>query len=44
MVINNGKIEEEGKHEELLKLRGNYYELYMAQYNFMNQWNVTSLV
>ena len=37
MVINNGKIEEEGKHEELLKLRGNYYELYMAQYNFMNQ-------
>ena len=37
MVINNGKIEEEGNHEELLKLRGNYYELYMAQYNFMNQ-------
>ena len=44
MVINNGKIEEEGNHEELLKLRGIYYELYMAQYNFMNQWNVTSLV
>lgn len=37
MVINNGKIEEEGNHEELLKLRGNYYELYMAQYNFINQ-------
>ena len=37
MVINNGKIEEEGNHEELLKLRGIYYELYMAQYNFMNQ-------
>ena len=30
-------IEEEGNHEELLKLRGNYYELYMEQYNFMNQ-------
>ena len=27
MVINNGKIEEEGNHEELLKLRGIYYEL-----------------
>lgn len=37
MVINNGEIEEVGNHEELLKKKGSYYELYMAQYNFLNQ-------
>lgn len=37
MVINNGEIEEVGNHEELLKKKGSYYELYMAQYNFLSE-------
>jgi len=26
-----------GTHEELLKLKGLYYELYMAQFKFLNE-------
>mgnify|MGYP003295680067 CR=1 FL=1 len=37
MVINNGEIEEVGNHEELIKKKGSYYELYMAQYNFLSE-------
>ena len=37
MVINNGEIEEVGNHEELLKKKGSYYELYMAQYSFLSE-------
>ena len=37
MVINDGEIEEVGNHEELLKKKGSYYELYMAQYNFLSE-------
>lgn len=37
MVINNGKIEEVGNHSELLKNKGSYYDLYMAQYNFLSE-------
>ncbi|WP_088012764.1 ABC transporter ATP-binding protein [Gottfriedia acidiceleris] len=36
MVIGNGNVEESGTHDELLKLKGNYYKLYMAQYSFIN--------
>jgi len=32
IVLSEGKIVEEGKHEELLEKRGLYYNLYMAQY------------
>jgi len=35
VVINDGKIIEKGKHDELLKQRGFYYNLYMTQ--FKNQ-------
>lgn len=35
MVINEGKIVEAGTHDELLKLKGYYYNLYMAQYRFL---------
>ena len=28
MVLENGEIIERGTHDELLKLRGRYYELY----------------
>lgn len=37
MVIDEGHIVEAGTHEELLKLRGAYYKLYMAQYSFLRE-------
>ncbi|HBM80128.1 MAG TPA: multidrug ABC transporter ATP-binding protein, partial [Clostridiaceae bacterium] len=37
MIVDNGKIIEEGNHESLLKRRGLYYDLYMAQYKFLNE-------
>ncbi|MBD7914605.1 ABC transporter ATP-binding protein [Clostridium sp. Sa3CUN1] len=37
MVINGGEIEEVGSHAELLKNKGSYYDLYMAQYNFLSE-------
>lgn len=36
MVIGNGNVEESGTHDELLRLKGHYYKLYMAQYSFIN--------
>lgn len=35
MIVDGGKIVEEGNHESLLKSRGLYYDLYMAQYKFL---------
>ncbi len=32
VVLRQGRIEEEGTHQELLKLRGLYYKLYQLQY------------
>lgn len=37
MVINDGQIEEVGNHDELLKNKGSYYDLYMAQYKFLSE-------
>lgn len=37
MYIANKGIAECGTHEELLKKKGSYYELYMAQYKFLEQ-------
>lgn len=37
MVIDNGKIAEAGTHEELIALKGHYYDLYMSQYKFLNE-------
>lgn len=37
MVIDNGKIVETGTHDELIKLKGQYYDLYMSQYRFINE-------
>lgn len=37
VVIEHGHIREIGAHEELLKLKGLYYELYMAQFKFLNE-------
>lgn len=32
LVIEDGKIKESGTHQELLRLRGSYYKLYMSQF------------
>jgi ATP-binding cassette subfamily B multidrug efflux pump len=37
MVISNGNVSEAGTHEELIKLKGHYYDLYMAQYKFLSE-------
>ncbi len=37
MYIANKGIAESGTHEELLDKKGKYYELYMAQYKFLEQ-------
>lgn len=37
MVIDDGKICESGTHDELMKLKGKYYDLYMAQYRFLKE-------
>lgn len=37
MVIDEGRIREEGTHDELLKAKGLYYQLFMAQYKFLGE-------
>ena len=36
MYVDSGNIKEMGSHEELMKLKGSYYELFMSQYDFLN--------
>jgi ATP-binding cassette subfamily B protein len=36
MVVEDGDIVESGTHEELIKLQGQYYNLYMSQFKFLN--------
>ncbi|PGM54820.1 ABC transporter ATP-binding protein [Bacillus sp. AFS053548] len=33
LLLDKGRIAEQGTHEELLSLKGQYYQLYMAQYS-----------
>jgi len=33
MVLENGEIIERGNHEDLLKQKGKYYELYTGQFD-----------
>lgn len=35
MYVDDGRIKELGNHEELMKEKGLYYELYMSQYEFL---------
>ncbi|MGV8982929.1 ABC transporter ATP-binding protein [Clostridium sp.] len=37
MVIDDGRIVEGGSHDELIALKGLYYDLYMSQYKFLNE-------
>ena len=36
MYINNGGIQEKGNHEELMARKGDYYKLYISQFDFLN--------
>lgn len=35
LYVDKGKIQERGKHQELLRQKGAYYDLYMSQYSFL---------
>ena len=37
LVISDGEIIEAGTHDELLRNKGMYYDLYSAQYKFLNE-------
>lgn len=37
MVIDEGRIKEEGTHDQLLRAKGLYYQLFMAQYKFLGE-------
>ena len=37
MYIDQGGIREMGSHEELLAKQGDYYKLYMSQYDFLQK-------
>ncbi len=41
MVIDEGRIKEEGTHEQLLQAKGLYYQLFMAQYKFLGEEKVS---
>ncbi|MGB3989560.1 MAG: hypothetical protein WBL32_03395 [Acetivibrionales bacterium] len=36
MVVEEGGIVESGTHEELIRLKGQYYNLYTSQFRFLN--------
>jgi len=37
MYVDDGQIVESGSHEELMKKKGAYYQLYKSQYHFLNK-------
>ena len=37
MYVDRGGILERGSHEELLEQKGEYYKLYMSQYDFLRE-------
>lgn len=36
LYVDGGLIKEMGNHDELMKLKGSYYELFMSQYDFLD--------
>jgi ATP-binding cassette subfamily B protein len=41
VYVDKGGLLERGTHEELLALRGEYYHLYMSQFDFLKEGNVS---
>ncbi len=37
LYVDGGCIQEMGTHEKLMKLKGNYYDLFISQYEFLNE-------
>ncbi|MGB8453886.1 MAG: ABC transporter ATP-binding protein [Anaerocolumna sp.] len=37
LYVDGGSIQEMGNHEELMKLKGLYYDLFISQYDFLNE-------
>lgn len=37
MYVDDGRIVEKGTHDELLALKGEYYKLYMSQFDFLKR-------
>ena len=37
MYVDRGNIQEMGSHDELMELQGEYYKLYMSQYEFLKR-------
>ena len=37
MYVDQGSIMEKGSHDELLAQHGEYYHLYMSQYDFLKK-------
>ncbi|QHQ62993.1 ATP-binding cassette domain-containing protein [Anaerocolumna sedimenticola] len=37
LYVDGGSIQEMGNHEELMKLKGNYHDLFVSQYEFLNE-------
>ena len=37
MYVDDGEIKEMGNHDELMQLKGYYYDLYISQYAFLNE-------
>ena len=42
VVVVNGQIVEEGKHEDLIALQGEYYKLYQMQFSNGNEKDLRS--
>ncbi len=41
VVVNDGKVQEQGRHDELIKKKGKYYEMWQI-YNKASNWKITA--
>ncbi len=41
LVVSDGKIVERGSHKELMRKKGEYYSLYMRQFEELETWNTS---
>ena len=40
MYVDKGAVVEKGSHDELIEHKGEYYHLYMSQFDFLQPKNV----